>query len=65
MNKLIVIGYMSSKRAYLNINREEAIRRYKASDGVGDEFDAELLLRPDLIEEIEFEDEFCVYDAWE
>lgn len=33
MNKLIAIGWRGVKTCYLNVTREEAIRRYTESDG--------------------------------
>ncbi len=54
-HKLIVIGFMGIKRAYLDIPREEAIRRYMGDDT--SPFD-------EPVEEFEFENEFGVYDAW-
>ena len=54
-NKLIVIGWMGVKTAYLNVPREEAINRYMQSRNVTSED----------IEEFDFEDEFGVYDAWD
>lgn len=61
MNKLIVIGHMSTMKCYLNISKEDAIERYIKSEGMTrDEFD-EASFR---CEEIEFEDEFEVYDIW-
>ena len=68
MNKLIVIGYLGSKTAYLNVSKEEAIRRYcenqwdpysnKTIEELVDEFDMR------LYREFKFEDTFNVYDAW-
>jgi hypothetical protein len=29
-NKLVVVGYLGSKIAYLNISKEEAIKRFNA-----------------------------------
>lgn len=67
-NKLITIGYLGGKSAYLNISKEEAIWRYckkewdeyccKSVEQLVDEFDME------LYKEFEFSDEFEVYDAW-
>lgn len=57
-NRLVVIGWMGVKRAYLNVPKEEAIARYKRSDGIeeSDELECDVF-------EFEFEDEFSVYDA--
>lgn len=61
MNKLIVIGYTSMMKCYLNIIREEAIQRYmKSEEMTREEFD-EAGLRCD---EVEFDDEFEAYDIW-
>lgn len=57
MNKIIVIGYLGIKRCYLNITKEEALKRY--IDENGHDFEVE------DIEEFEFKDEFSVYDIWE
>lgn len=62
MNKLVVIGWLGCKKAYLNITRDDAIRRWaQANPGANygdDSGDVD-------ISEFEFEDEFSVYDAWE
>jgi len=61
MNKIIVIGYMSMMKCYLNVSKEEAIGRYiKSEDMTRDEFD-DAGLRCD---EVEFDDEFEAYDIW-
>ena len=61
MNKLIVIGWMGDQVAYLNITRDEAIQRYITCEGsyAKENFDSS------WVREIDFEEEFCVYDAWE
>lgn len=56
-NTLTVIGWMGTKRAYLNLSREEAIARWVASEGEAEPADG-------LIDIFEFDDEFAVYDAW-
>ena len=56
-NTLIVIGSIGTKRAYLNLSREEAIARWVASEGEAEPADG-------LIDVFEFDDEFTVYDAW-
>ncbi|RUX60132.1 hypothetical protein [Mesorhizobium sp. M7A.F.Ca.CA.002.12.1.1] len=63
MNKLVVIGWLGIKTCYLNLSREDAIKRYK-QDNPDSLFEEEALKRPDLIQEFEFEDEFGAYDAW-
>ena len=57
MNHLIVIGYIGTKRCYLNMSLEEARARYVKTEGEEPE--------PRLIDEFDFEDEFGAYDAWE
>lgn len=58
MNKLIVIGWRGLKKAYLNLSREEAVRRYCETEGeTPKEAEAKL-------SEVVFENEFSVYDAW-
>jgi len=58
MHTLITIGYLSGKRAYLDIPLSEAIARYMKSE--------ELEEPPEgrLIDSFEFVDEFCVYEAY-
>jgi hypothetical protein len=56
---LVVIGYIGMKIAYLDIEREEAIRRYKETHT--EETDDVT----DRIYEIHFTDSFQVYEAWE
>lgn len=60
-NKLIVIGYLGIKKAYLNISREDAIKRYTDQEGLDMEYESRLI---DEVQEFEFNDEFGVYDAW-
>lgn len=58
---LTVIGWMGTKRAYLDVTEEEAIRRYCETEGT----DPEMLKSDGLkAETFPFTDEFCVYDAW-
>jgi len=70
MNKLIVIGWgmgahagpnanRGVKRCYLNISREEAVRRYL---GTREEHPYISPLLP--IAELEFDDHFDVFDVW-
>ncbi len=51
-HKLIMIGYLGGFNAYLDVDKDEAIRRY-------------LLENEEVIniKEFEFDDEFMVYDA--
>lgn len=59
-NKIISIGWTGIKRCYLNVPKEEAIRRYCESDGISiDKFDEH-----DSIEEFEFIDEFGAYSIY-
>jgi hypothetical protein len=60
-NKLIVIGWMGVKTAYLNVPEEEALRRWLQSNSATRE-DIEDF---DFVQEFDFEDEFGVYDAWD
>lgn len=59
-NTLITIGWMGDKKAYLNITREEAIKRYCESE---DE-PVEDVREGGVVDELKFDDEFSVYDAW-
>lgn len=61
-NRMISIGWLGVKTVYLNVSREEAIRRYKEADP-DSLIEEEYLKRNDLIEEIEFDDEFTAYDV--
>jgi hypothetical protein len=64
-NKLIVIGWMGVKTAYLNVPKEEAINRYmKSNFGTPRSANQEDLADFDFVQEFEFEDEFGTYDAW-
>jgi len=58
-NKLVIIGWMGIKTAYLNMSKEDAIKRYLI-----DEPDCESFDMPGFVECFEFDDEFGVYDAW-
>ena len=55
-NRLIIIGDIGTKRAYLNVPMDEAVRRYTVSEGQAP--------GEGYIQEFEFDDEFTVYDAW-
>lgn len=56
-NKIISIGMLGNYRNYLNVEKEEAIRRYEESEGQ--------ISTADHIKECEFDDEFQSYDgAW-
>ena len=57
-NKLVVVGWLGIRRAYLNVSREEAVARWMRDSG-------DTVPPPeDKVEEITFTDEFGVYDAW-
>lgn len=69
-NKIIRIGNIGQYKCYLNISREEAIRRYEKSS---DDYPVEEIIiglgsNPEegwvIIEEIEFDSEFGSYDIW-
>lgn len=57
---LVVVGSIGSKRAYLDVPREEAVRRFTASEDGSWLTAAEI---QDRIWEFDFDDEFWVYDA--
>ena len=68
-NKLIVIGWLGHKRCYLNVSRNEAVRRYVEQEMHGWETTAEIAqmrqtTAESMTEEFEFDDEFSAYDAW-
>jgi len=54
-HKLIVIGVTGRQRCYLDVDREEAIRRYRERDDAIEEA---------KVFEIEFDDEFGTYAVW-
>ena len=61
-NRLVVIGPLSDQIAFLNVPREEAIRRYMNAQIC---FDGDVPERPadDAIRECDFHDAFHVYSA--
>lgn len=61
MNRLVVIGFTGVKRAYLNLSKDEAMRRYASAESV----EIQDLEKSEFTKEFAFEDEFGVYDAWE
>ncbi len=62
MNTLISIGYTGCKSCYLNISKEEAVKRYCKQCNIEiQDFDE----REYSIRIFEFEDEFSAYDIWE
>lgn len=52
---LVTIGYLGSRRAYLDLSKEEAFNRYLKAEGE---------VPPHSVRSFEFDDEFEVYDAW-
>lgn len=63
MNKIITIGYLGCRKCYLNIEKEEAIKRYCESEELSHQ---EFLEDTGLnLQIVEFEDEFECYDIWE
>lgn len=58
---LVVIGIPGVKTAYLDIPREEAIRRYCEREG----YHRDDLAATGMVEEFTFTDAFHVYDAWQ
>jgi len=61
-NTLVVIGWLGMRQCYLNIPREEAIRRYCAAR---DDDPANIENNPEgLVDEFEFTDTFSAYDAY-
>lgn len=59
-NKLHIIGVTGNAKAYLNVTKEEAIKRYAESEDTTVE-EAE----DRYIKQIDFTDEFGVYYAWD
>lgn len=60
-NRLVVVGFLGSNQCYLNVPRDEAVRRYLIQSAQENYFPVE---GQDLfVEEFEFEDEFWAYAA--
>ena len=59
-NTLVIIGWVGGKRAYLNLGKAEAIRRYLEDEPE----DEENIGWIGFVQEFPFDDTFCVYDAW-
>jgi hypothetical protein len=57
MNTLHIIGWIGTKRAYLNVTFDEAKARW-----IKDNSEAEFAAAS--VESFEFKTEFGVYDAW-
>jgi len=68
-HKLITIGYLGYKNAYLDVPKDQAIARW-LKDNPGDlsfpttPTTAEELEKRGYVHEIAFDDEFYVYDVW-
>lgn len=63
-NKLITIGFMGVKTAFLNVPMEEACRRYGIEQDLDPPTKEQIENGGYEISEFEFDDEFGVYDAW-
>ena len=57
--KIVVIGFLGSMRAYVNLSREDAIKRYDAENP-----DYTVEVNGVMVEELEVKDSFSVYDIW-
>ena len=57
-NKIICVGYLGIKRCYLNVNKEDAVKRYLELLG------EEMVGSEEQITEFEFTDEFGAYDVY-
>jgi len=57
MNKIVVIGFLGIQSCYLNVDIEEAKKRYMEENPLED-------LEDVTIREFEFDDRFEVYDIW-
>ena len=57
MNKIVVIGFLGDQSCYLNVDVEEAKKRYMEENELED-------LEGVTTREFEFEDKFEVYDIW-
>ena len=60
-NKIISIGFLGGQKCYLNISREDAVKRYAESEGST----IDEVLSGYTVKEFEFEDEFSAYDVGE
>ena len=58
MNKIISIGFLGVQSCYLNIDMDDAKKRYMEENNLED-------LEDVTIREFEFVDQFEVYDIWE
>lgn len=57
MNKLISIGFLGNQSCYLNIDMDDAKKRYMRENDLED-------LEGVTIREFEFTDQFEAYDVW-
>ncbi|MBK1666527.1 hypothetical protein CKO28_00535 [Rhodovibrio sodomensis] len=62
-NRLILIGPLGDRRAYLSVPWEEVIRRYQ-QEQVCFEGDRPAIPADHEVREFEFTDTFSAYDAW-
>lgn len=60
-NKLIRIGFTGDMTCYLNITLEEAIKRYLKDNPFTT---YENLIKENIIDEFEFDDEFSAYSVY-
>ena len=59
MHTLIEIGYLGNRKCYLDIPRDEAIKRYESKHGK-----IELRSKQLQINEFAFKDEFNAFEVW-
>jgi len=57
-NKVIAIGFLGVQTCYINVDKDEAIRRYCKENDIDE-------ITDEPVKEFEFEDQFEVYDIWE
>jgi hypothetical protein len=60
-NTLVVIGYLGNRTAYVNLSRDEAIKRYVAEETP--DTTAADLVESERIDEYEFVDKLWAYDV--
>ena len=66
MNRLVVIGYMSYRKCYLNISKEDALKRYIEEEGeLNEMFTVAEYEAANMLEEFIFKDSFMAYDIWQ
>ena len=64
MNKIISIGWTGEQRVYLNTPRDEAIKKFAASEINYQHCSEAEISDYYTVKEFEFENEFSVYDIW-